>query len=335
MIGVDFEHRLAAHCETGTVAGQLHHAGLTLSEAMVFGISGGIFFAYLKSPRLPFPMVVPRSKPGQIRTDIAKRLKIDFETRRYRSRAKARDDLDSLLRQGIAPAIQVDMFHMGYFPDYMKVHFNGHFVSIVGKNGDSYTVSDCYYPRKAQLNESALDMARFAKGDLAPKGLLFYPRSVPREPDLEGPIRAGLKEAARNMVKLQMPFLGVRGIRLFAKKVLEWPKLTPDELHLSHEIMKISATLEDRGTGGAGFRFMYATFLQEAAKLVGSEELDSMSKEMMENGDRWRDISLFAGRIGKSRDLGEARLRELSRMIMARAEAEEKIFRRMLEFLKQ
>jgi len=43
----DFEHRHAGHCESGTVAALLRHRGLDLSEPMVFGIGGGLFFLHL------------------------------------------------------------------------------------------------------------------------------------------------------------------------------------------------------------------------------------------------------------------------------------------------
>jgi hypothetical protein len=50
---------------------------------------------------------------------------------------------------------------------------------------------------------------------------------------------------------------------------------------------------------------------------------------MMENGDRWRDISIAAARMGKRRDLGPQRLLELGDMILERADAEQNLFRRL------
>jgi hypothetical protein len=93
--------------------------------------------------------------------------------------------------------------------------------------------------------------------------------------------------------------------------------------------MKINILLEDQGTGGAGFRFMYATFLQQAAGLLGKPEWSELSKEMMEIGDGWREISLFAARIGKNRELGTDRLKELGTLLMGRADVEERFFRRL------
>ena len=224
---------------------------------------------------------------------------------------------------------------MDYLPGHVRVHINVHFIIVVEKKDGVYFVSDSYSPVIAGLDRDALMKARFAGGSFAPKGFIFYPISVPDNIDYRAAIWKGIKSAAFNMVKLPMPFLGVKGIRLFAKKVVDWPKLARDIEHLSHEIMKINIFLEDQGTGGAGFRFMYATFLREASERLNDPDLLDMSKRIMEIGDRWREISLFAARIGKRRDLGRERLEELSSLIYARADAEEHFFRDLLAMSKK
>jgi hypothetical protein len=135
------------------------------------------------------------------------------------------------------------------------------------------------------------------------------------------------------MLKIPLPFLGIKGIRMFAKKIVEWPSFARDIEHLSHEIMKINILLEDQGTGGAGFRFMYASFLQQGSVILGKPEWSELSKEMMEIGDGWREISLFASRIGKNRELGPDRLKELGNMLIGRADVEERFFRRLKDSL--
>ena len=129
-------------------------------------------------------------------------------------------------------------------------------------------------------------------------------------------------------------FVGIKGMRKFAKKVVDWPKIARDIDHLSHEVMKINILLEDQGTGGAGFRYLFATFLQQASEKVNESELKDMSKRMMEIGDNWRNISYFAAKIGKNRDLGPERLKELSEMINARADEEYKFFNDLNKLVK-
>jgi uncharacterized protein DUF4872/butirosin biosynthesis protein H-like len=330
MSGIDFEHKMAAHCETGAISGLLRHNGLHLSEAMVLGITGGIFFAYLKIRALPFPTFVVRSAPGSILKNMTRRVKAGFHVVKFRDADNAQAALDALLAQGIPVAVQVDMFHMDYIPAYMRVHFNGHFVTVFAKEGDSYTVSDGYHPKVAQVPDADLRKARFARGDLAPRGTMFYVKDVPRKPDLRKPIIAGIKHSCRNMTGLPVPFLGVKGIRRFASKLTEWPSLTRDEVHLSHEIMSINVILEERGTGGAGFRFMFASFLREASAALGDNtQLADMAREMMAIGDRWRELSIFAARMGKKREFSDEKFEELQGLILKRADEEEVFFRKL------
>ncbi|MEZ5198958.1 MAG: DUF4872 domain-containing protein [Bacteroidales bacterium] len=204
----------------------------------------------------------------------------------------------------------------------------------MGRNENDYLLSDSYFPKKSTLDIAKLTKARFAGGFMAPKGFLFYPEFVPEEIDFEKAIRKGIKKAAYNMTRLPVPFVGIKGMRKFARKVTEWPKIARDIDHLSHEIMKINILLEDQGTGGAGFRYLYATFLQQAADKLKDGQLQSMSKRMMEIGDNWRNISYFAAKIGKNRDLGPDRLKELSNMINGMADEEQLFFTDLYKIVK-
>jgi len=98
--------------------------------------------------------------------------------------------------------------------------------------------------------------------------------------------------------------------------------------------MKINVLLEDQGTGGAGFRFLYATFLQQASQKLNDSQLEGMSKRMMLIGDDWRNISYFAAKIGKNRDLGKERLEELSQMIYNMADQEQAFFSELYKMVK-
>ena len=334
MSGEPLKHKMAAHCESGATTALLNQAGVDVSEPMVFGVAGGIFFGYFRTPMLPFPAFVLRNKPGTIRSQASRRLGVHLRIARFRNPAKAMAALDELLERGTPVGLQVDFFYMDYVPEYTRRHFNAHNIVVLAREGDEYVVSDSYAPMLTRLKAEALRKARFVGGQFAPKGLMFYPEQVPETVDYASAIRKGLRSAAFNMLKIPIPFFGVRGIRYFARKLPAWPKLARDTEHLSHEIMMISVILEEVGTGGGGFRFLYATFLQQAADILKSPELAEMSKVMMKNGDRWRDLALFAARIGKRRDLGTERLRELSDMLLARAEAEKEIFTRLAALAK-
>ncbi len=333
-IELPFEHRMAAHCETGTVTALLNHAGMEITEPLVFGISGGIFFGYLKSHDLPFPMFILRSKPGDIRKKISKRLGIKFHEQRFRSEKEGEAALMLSLQEGHPTAVQVDFFYMDYMPSWQRVHINAHYIIVFGVNGSSYLVSDSYYKQKSSLDRQLMNTARFAGGTMAPHGTMYHVDHIPDNVSLQEPIITGIKKAAFNMTRLPIPFLGVKGIRKFASKVQEWPALARDLEDLSDRVMKINIFLEDQGTGGGGFRYMYATFLQQAASILKEDSLKDMAKEMMEIGDKWRNISYFAVKIGKNRDLGPERLKELGGLIEVQADLEQKFFTELYRLVK-
>jgi hypothetical protein len=321
MSKIPFNHVMAAHCESGTLTAMLKHHGLNISEPLVFGISSGIFFGYLKTPMQHFPAAIARIQPGKILKNFAKRSGIEFVTRKYSDPLTAEKDLDRLLEQNQPVAVQVDFFYMDYFPAWVRVHINVHFLTVIGKNGDTYIVSDGYHPEIAEISREALRKGRFATGSMAPKGFMYYPVNVPAEIDYAEGIRKGIRNTIFYMLKIPMPFLGVKGIRRFADKIVEWPKYARDMDELAHEIFKINVLLEDQGTGGGGFRYIYAS-----GALMNAPSLLDLSKRMMDIGDGWREISLYSSRMAKNRDLGIEKLKELGTMIRAKADLEYDFF---------
>jgi len=336
MIIENFKHKMAAHCESGTITSLLNHAGMQISEPLVSGISSGLFFGYFhKMKTFPFPTFIVRNKPGQMRINITKRLGTKFNESSFRKNDEGARKLDDLLQHNIPTAAQVDFFYLDYVPSWERVHINVHFMVVIGKEGSNYIVSDSYFPEPVTLKSSSLDNSRFAGGSMSPKGFIFHVADIPSSVNYKAAIIKGIKNVCFNMLRIPVPFLGVKGIRLFAKKIIEWPNFARDTEHLSHEIMKINILLEDQGTGGAGFRFIYATFLQEAAEILSKPELSGLSRQLVEIGDGWRELSLFAARIGKNRDLGPEKLKQLSGLIQNRAEVEEKFFTELNDVIKR
>ena len=133
------------------------------------------------------------------------------------------------------------------------------------------------------------------------------------------------------MLSIPIPFLGIKGMRMFAKKVVEWPKFARDTEHLSHEIMKINILLEDQGTGGAGFRFIYGAFLNEAADVLKMEWLRDVSFEMGETANKWREFSYLGSRNCKKRGKPEQSYDFLADILLEIAEMENKIFNKLIK----
>lgn len=61
---MEFQHSHASHCESGVMSSMLRHYGLPLSEAMSFGLSSALSFAYLPLIKINgLPLVAYRMPP--------------------------------------------------------------------------------------------------------------------------------------------------------------------------------------------------------------------------------------------------------------------------------
>jgi hypothetical protein len=326
---IPFTHLQGAHCETATIASLLRHQGLNVTEPQVFGIGSGLFFAYfpfIKVTDQKFPLVSFRGPPGSIIRKNAKRLGVRFHDVTYKDPQRAMDDLDRALDQGIPVAVQTGVFWLPYLPGAFRFHFNAHNVIVFGRDGDEYHMSDPVLAEPVRCLRKDLLRARFSRGEMAPKGRMYYPTLVPKDVDLRVPVMKGIKETAFNMLKIPFPLLGVKGMRRLALTVERWPnKLTPElaAMNAGHLVL----LLEEIGTGGAGFRFMYGAFLADAARILGIEGLADAARRMTEVGDRWRDFALLASRTCKGRDHAEDPYPRLAAILRECADREEAIFK--------
>ena len=140
---LQFEHHQAAHCENGVASNLLKSQGLDISEPMVFGIGSGLFFVYLPFLKVNFaPGFSYRSMPGSIFSKAAKRLGFKIKRQKFRNPKDAQKALDENLRKGIPTGMQVGVFHLTYFPEEYKFHFNAHNLVAFGKENGEYLISD-------------------------------------------------------------------------------------------------------------------------------------------------------------------------------------------------
>ncbi len=322
IINEKFRHRHAAHCESGVAASLLTHHGVAVSEAMAFGLSSAISFAYLPFVKFAgFPLIAYRMPPKFILKGVVKPFATKFRFETFGDPAAGMQRLDELLKDGQVVGLQTSAFWLPYFPEEMRFHFNAHNLIVYGKEGDDYLISDPVAEEPQRCAAAALQRARFAKGLMAPKGLLYYSESVGCREVTAHAIRKAIKKTARIMLG-PIPIVGVRGMRMLAGKVAKLS--TADKLSLNY-VGHIVRMQEEIGTGGGGFRFLYAAFLQEAAEVAGLPELGALAESMNEIGDGWREFALRAVRMIKGREAFDPQL--LAGMLRTQAEREEAFFR--------
>lgn len=292
-----FEHVHAAHCESGAFAALLRHHGLRLSEPMVFGIGSGLFFLFFPWLKLyGAPLVAYRDAPNAIMRRCARRLHVGLATRRFRDPRAGMAALDAMLAREVPVGIQTGVFWLPYFPRDMRFQFNGHHVIAYGKERDDYLLSDTVFEDVVRCAGDDLQRARFARGPLAPRGFQYHLTRVEREPDLAAAVRSGLRMTVQRMLGIPLPWLGVRGIESLAQAMRRWPGRL-DAHQACSWLANVIRMQEEIGTGGGGFRFMYAAFLDEAADLLGKPALRDLSRQLTDVGDRWREFGVAGAQV--------------------------------------
>jgi len=266
-----------------------------------------------------------RVLPGWIFKRVTHRLGIHVSRKKYRNPEKAMADLDDMLSRGKPVGLLVGVYHLPYFPKEYRFHFNAHNITVFGKEDGHYLVSDPVMENVETLTSDELKRVRFAHGTYPPRGRMYYIDKVPSSPDFRSAIIKGIRKTAKDMLTIPLPMFGIKGIRYLAKNMRTWPvKMSAKEAALN--LSQVIRMLEEIGTGGAGFRFIYAAFLQECAEKLNQPLLNPLSAEMTSIGDAWRNFAWNAARCFKNRDNGEITYDMLADMIVGIADREEKIF---------
>jgi len=91
---------------------------------------------------------------------------------------------------------------------------------------------------------------------------------------------------------------------------------------------------EEIGTGGGGFRFIYAAFLDKASVLLKDEELFAMSKELTAIGDQWRTFAYQASRVCKNRKTDVISFGELADLLHKIGKDEQVFFTKLFNWAK-
>lgn len=307
---IEFNHLQAAHCETGVTSSLLKYAGIDkMTEPLAFGIGAGLFYVHIPFLKINNgPAIAFRTLPGWIFSKTCHSLHIPVIRKKFSSKEGAKAALESCLERGQPAGCQVGVYYLSYFPKEYRFHFNAHNIIVFGKEQDRYLISDPIMETATSLSSYELERVRFAKGALAPRGQLYYPKEkvIITDEQLKQAIRSGIKRNIRNMLHIPGSIAGVKGIRTTGEKIKKWR----DKLGLHTAGLYLAQLVrmqEEIGTGGGGFRYIYGAFLQEAYAYYPNDQLLEISKLFTKAGDAWRTAAIqaagiYKGRIGSQQD---------------------------------
>lgn len=326
---IDFQHIQSAHCENGVTTNLLRHIGVDkITEPLAFGIGSGLFFIYIPLLKINNgPAFSYRTMPGLIFKRTCTSLGIPVVRKKFSSPEKAQRVLDECLAANQPVGCQVGVYYLTYFPKEYRFHFNAHNLVVFGKEGDAYLISDPVMETPTLLTEYELQRVRFAKGALAPRGQLYYPQAQREVSDdvIRRAIITGIKRNVRDMLRIPGPVAGVSGIRYTGKKIIGWR----DKLGVKTAgvyLAQLVRMQEEIGTGGGGFRFIYAAFLQQAHAYLPKDELLDISGQFTKAGDLWRSAAVQAAGIFKGRITAQSDFNDMGNYLFEIAEVEKQAF---------
>ncbi|HAL81576.1 MAG TPA: peptidase [Mucilaginibacter sp.] len=301
---IEFEHRQAAHCESGVTCNLLRiSSNNKITEPLAFGIGAGLFFAHIPFIKINNgPAIAFRTLPGHIFSRTCKSLGIPVTRKKFSSKERAEVFLQECLNNGHPVGCQVGVYYLPYFPKEYRFHFNAHNIIVYGMEADKYLISDPIMENPTTMDSYQLERVRFAKGVLAPKGHIYFPENGSEITDeqIRQAIKNGIKKNVNTMLYIPGSFAGVAGIRNTGKKIKKWR----DKLGLQKAgsyLAQMVRMQEEIGTGGGGFRYIYAAFLQEADSWLPGNRLAEISEMFTKAGDLWRAAAVQAAGIYKGR----------------------------------
>jgi hypothetical protein len=299
-----FTHLQSAHCENGVTTKLLNISGLSnITEPLAFGMGSGLFFVYLPFLKINNgPAFAFRTMPGQIFARTCKNLGVKVTRKKFSSQKKAEEYLVEKIENGQPVGCQVGVYYLTYFPKEYRFHFNAHNLIVFGRDKDDFLISDPVMETVTRLNTYELERVRFAKGAFAPKGQLYYPGDASNvtHDHIKKAIEKGIRRNVRDMLYIPGPIAGVKGIKYTGSKIKKWR----DKLGLHTAGLYLAQLVrmqEEIGTGGGGFRYIYAAFLQQAQAYHTHENLSRSSELFTKAGDLWRDAAVQASGIYKGR----------------------------------
>lgn len=291
--------------------------GEAFSEEMLLGIGGGLGFAYFvfeykgHPPTLYIGTRVGHQYPytADFATTVLERLGVEFTVHETGGKKAAASKLDQALDGGRAALAWVDMAGMPYrqisgdmggaLPHVVVVtgpaHDDGDALSVLDISAEPFSLSrDQLAQARARLRKAKNRLIEIAPGSPAPTA-----------DDLAAAVRAGI---ATCVDSLRDGALVPRAAGNFGFAALEkwlglvnksknkkgWPTVFRPGLPLYTGLRELYFWIEASGTGGGGFRPMYAEFLAQAADILELPALRDLAGEYRGLGRSWSDLARAA-----------------------------------------
>ena len=271
-----FQHVAGTHCSSSSIADILRYDGQLLSEPMVFGLGSGLGFIFSNDARYS-----PRYRFNGRALDLEGKFYALFGIRLPWAGRWDESAIERALALGRPLIAQTDI---AYLPYYDRVHFPLHGIVVTGWDGTHAQVADTF---SAELQPVATaDLRAALEGEGSP--FMDPPYRIAAAPRVDAKIDAdvlsrAIRIAAREMLEPVVPGTGVPAMHRLAAEREAWR----DSSDWSWSARFAYQGIEKRGTGGGGFRTMYARFLEEARPYLPAIDRVRAVHRMHDASARW------------------------------------------------
>ena len=316
MTGIEgFAPFVGEHCETNTSGNLLKHAGLELSEPMLYGLGEGLAFGVFAFRNMPAPFIGGRRRGEEITQNLARHLGLEVEYRQTRSKRKAWENVVEFVDAGQLVGVKLNMRFLDYYTS--GVDFAGHYVAVYGYDDVSvYVVDTGQLGGPMVTGRDSFEEGRLWKGPMASNALTWTIGVSNTGIDWSAVLVEAITANAKAYLNPPMSNFGARGIRKTARMVLGW-----SDAYRPEAIAEIGLLMERGGTGGGLFRYFYRDFLKEASQHLHDPRLEESAEQFDKAGRLWTEV---AGHFGATADGGTGALHAAAEVLLRLADIEER-----------
>jgi hypothetical protein len=278
-------------------------SGEPFSEAMLFGIAGGIgagvFAFYYEEEDFSSFFVAGRHRWDDDLAYLqaaAQRLGLRPTVTETGGRRAAGEQLLEVLNSDRPAIAWVDAAVLPHRA-MPESHQGGgyHVVTVYSSDDDSVVIGD--------LTDHPIEVPSAVFADARARIKKFKNRVMSLQPasgavpDLQSLVRSGMKQCDESMRKARMKNFTLEAFKTWADRMHgssgkeSWDRIFPRGARLWRGLTSVYDFIEHYGTGGGLMRPLYAEFLEEAAQTLDDHSLRALAEQYGELGRLWSELA--------------------------------------------
>ncbi|MFP4475959.1 MAG: BtrH N-terminal domain-containing protein [Desulfatibacillaceae bacterium] len=287
MVRLPVGHNPGRHCASTGICNLVRHHGLGWTEAMCFGLGAGLGLYYFPAQGLGASRMV-HVRHADYESVFFRNIGHPFAWRTFSDPQASEAALCDALDLGRPAILQTDIYYLPHFSS--RTHFPGHLITAWGYDPGRqvFYVTDTERTEVIEVAFEDMRKARFCDGGIyLVEGNMYAPEAMEPPEDMSGAVLGAILGQSRDLLAGQGDIAGLPCLEKWRDELADWKRF-PDWAWTARFAYQV---LERRGTGGGGFRLMYADFLAEAAAILpGVAEL-GLYAAMSVCADAWRGLA--------------------------------------------